>query len=66
MNRKEKSKGKIESALNSAALQDHLMRKGNYKIDLMPFEKQVFRSAGKPSSQGTTSNVVGTRSKLDS
>jgi hypothetical protein len=66
MKRKENSKGKYESALNSAALQDHLLKKGNYKIDLMPFEKQVFRSAIKPSSQGTVSTMSATRSKLTS
>jgi hypothetical protein len=46
---KENSKGKYESAINSAALQDHLMRKGNYKVDFMPFSKPVFKSANKPS-----------------
>lgn len=52
--------------MNSAALQDHLMRKGNYKIDMMPFEKQVFRSAVKAPSQGATSTTISTRSKLSS
>lgn len=37
MKRKENSQGKYQSALNSAALQDHLLKKGNYKIDALPF-----------------------------